>query len=159
MFTEILNIVVLLAKPTVVIVIVQAANCCYCSDPLTVVNVRSASAENTAVENTAVFLLPSPPTAVPARLRTALAPLRTPPTHVSERGPSDASVAAAAARTTIVHMWGHFASKTLPSKGDHERISLKLAHQRCSQACFSGGYYSQRLDVAPCLPLKAFVHP
>ena len=35
MFTEILNIVVLLAKPTVVIVIVQAANCCYCSDPLT----------------------------------------------------------------------------------------------------------------------------
>ena len=55
MFTEILNIVVLLAKPTVVIVIVQAANCCYCSDPLTVVNVRSASAENTAVENTAVF--------------------------------------------------------------------------------------------------------
>ena len=56
MFTEILNIVVLLAKPTVVIVIVQAANCCYCSDPLTVVNVRSASAENTAVENTAVFI-------------------------------------------------------------------------------------------------------
>ena len=32
MFTEILNIVVLLAKPTVVIVIVQRLYCCYCSD-------------------------------------------------------------------------------------------------------------------------------
>ena len=31
MLTEILNIVVLLGKPTVVIVIVQPAYCCYCS--------------------------------------------------------------------------------------------------------------------------------
>ena len=33
MFTDILNIVVLLAKPTVVTVIVQPAYCCYCSSP------------------------------------------------------------------------------------------------------------------------------
>ena len=31
MFTEVLNIVVLLAKPTVVTVTVQPAHCCYCS--------------------------------------------------------------------------------------------------------------------------------
>ena len=33
MFTKILNVVQLFTKPTVVIVIVQAAYCCYCSSP------------------------------------------------------------------------------------------------------------------------------
>ena len=39
MFTEILSVVVLLAFPTVVIVTVGPAYCCYCSSPRTVVSV------------------------------------------------------------------------------------------------------------------------
>ena len=50
----------------------------------------------------------------PVQLVMAVYPLGRPPTQMSERGPSDASVAAAAARTTVVCIWGHFASKTLP---------------------------------------------
>ena len=38
LFTEILNIVVLLAKPTVVIVIVERPYCCYCSTTQTTRN-------------------------------------------------------------------------------------------------------------------------
>ena len=39
MFTEILNVVDLLGQPTVVIVTVGPAYCCYCSSPRTVVSV------------------------------------------------------------------------------------------------------------------------
>ena len=60
------------------------------------------------------FFAPSPPTAAPARLRLALAPLRTPP-HSVWRAAAVRRVGRSQTvpTTYIVHM-GLFASKTLP---------------------------------------------